>query len=285
MFSMNLVLEQLVSRYERTAPRDPGSVYLKGMTPRELGPSQSSSAVLFVHGFIGAQSNFNDLPDRVAASGFFVRTMRLAGHGTSPRDFEKTGADELLDGVLEEVRSLKARYSKVIVVGHSMGGALSTLAAAEESVDGLVLCAPYFDLSRNQVLGIGTERIIRALSTVIRWVPGRPGGGPVNLKANRKLIDYYRWIPSQGGLTALEVGQRARASQVCGAITAPLLVIHSKIDTVTSQTATEALIPHFGSALKRTIWLETSDHVIFWDYEQERVSSEILAFIKEVEAL
>lgn len=285
MMLLNVFFDYLVSRYERNAPRDPDSPYLKGMTPRELGPEDASCAVLFVHGFIGAQSNFNTLPDEVAAAGMFVRTMRLPGHGTTPRDFEQTGADALLAGVLAEVRELKAHYPKVVVVGHSLGGALSTLAAAEEPVDGLVLCAPYFDLTWRHVLGIPMGRFVRSLAPILRWAPARPGGGPVNLKESRKLIDYYRWIPTRGGVTALEVGRRARDPEVCGAITAPLLVLHSKIDSVTSQSATARQIPLFASEQKRIIWLETSDHVIFWDHEQALVSSEVLGFIKEVEAL
>lgn len=280
---LNLLFDHLVTRYEHTAPRDPGSPYLKGSTPRDLGSAEAGKAVLFVHGFIGAQSNFNDVPDRVAAAGWFVRTMRLPGHGTSPREFERTTPDELVTGVLEELRTLKARFPRVVIVGHSMGGALVTLAASEEPVDGLILCAPYFDLAHDRILGIATSRIIQSLAPVMRWAPARPGGGPINKKENRKLVDYYHWIPSQGGLTALEIGRRARSPELCGSISAPLLLIHSRADTVTSQKASEALVSAFGSEKKETLWLTASDHVIFWDYEAEEVANAILAFLQEVE--
>lgn len=283
MMLLNLFFDHLVTRYERTASRDPGSPYLQGARPRDLGAPETGRAVLFVHGFIGAQSNFNDLPDRVAAAGWFVRTMRLPGHGTSPRDFERTTADDLVDGVLAELRALKTRFPVVVVVGHSMGGALATLAAAEEPVDGLILCAPFFDLTWNRILWIPTEQVIASLAPVARWVPGRPGGGPVNKKENRRHIDCYRWIPSQGGLAALEVGRRARSPELCRRIKAPLLLIHSRIDSVTSQKASEKLLPAFGSERKEKIWLETSDHVIFWDYEEEAVANAVLAFLQEVE--
>ena len=115
---MNLITDALVSRYERNAPRDPGADFLQGATPRELGPPDAGRAVLFIHGFIGAQSNFNDLPDRVAEDGWFVRTMRLPGHGSSPRDFERTSTEDLIAGVREEVRALPC-LSRVVLVGHS----------------------------------------------------------------------------------------------------------------------------------------------------------------------
>lgn len=280
---MNLVSDALVTRYERTAARDPGTPYLQGMAPRDLGPEDAARAVLFVHGFIGAQSNFHDLPDQVAAQGWRVRTMRLPGHGTSPRDFERTTADELVAGVADELRALKARYPQVVLVGHSMGGALATLVAAEIPVDGLVLCAPFFDLTYHRILGIPTSGLATSLATVVRWLPGRPGGGPVNKKENRKYIDYYRWIPMQGCLAALEVRRRAAAPTLCAQITAPLLLIHSKNDRVTSSAASEAIAPAFSSEKKEIVWLEKSDHVIFWDYDEATVTESVLDFLEEVE--
>ena len=280
---MNFLFDSMVSRYEKTAARDPESPYLKGMTPRDLGPEDAGRAVLFVHGFIGAQSNFHDLPDQVAAQGWFVRAMALPGHGTSPRDFEKTTADALQAGVLEEVRALKQRFSRIVVVGHSLGGALSTLAASEEPVDGLVLCAPLFALTYGQFLGISTERLARTISPVVRWIPARPGYGPVNKKENRPYIDCYHWIPLQGCLAALEIGRRANEPAVCAKIEAPLLLIHSRLDRVTSPAASGAIFPSFGSEWKELIWLETSDHVLFWDYEEDLVSEAVLEFLQEVE--
>lgn len=279
----NLVADPLVSRYERDAPRDPGSPYLKGMTPRELGPADSTRAVLFVHGFIGGQSNFHDLPDRVAAEGWHVRAMRLPGHGTGPRNFERCSADDMLAGVLAEVRGLKKRFGTVVVVGHSMGGALATLAAAEEPVNGLVLCSPFFGLTLGHELGIPAERIIRTAATVLRWVPGRPGYAPVNKVENRPFVDAYHWIPVQGGLAALTLAERANAPELLGRIQAPLLLIHSRADTVTSPDAAGAALARFGSASKKIIWLEKSDHVIFWDYEESTVVESVLCYLKEVE--
>lgn len=280
---MNLLFDHLVTRYENTAPRDPGSPYLQGSTPRELGPEEAPGAVLFVHGFIGAQSNFNDLPDQVAAAGWFARSMRLPGHGTSPRDLERTTADELIAGVVSEIRTLREGFPTVVVVGHSMGGALSVIAAAREPVDGLILCSPYFELTWSGVFGIPAGRLLESLSPILRWMPARPNGGPVALKENRKFIDYYRWIPVQGALTAWDVGRQARSPEVCGGIEVPLLAIHSRNDTVTSPDATARVLPRFGSETREIIWLEESDHVIFWDYEHEIVASAVLAFLKEVE--
>jgi len=281
----NFITDGLVTRYENHAAREPDSPYLKGMAPRTLGPADADKAVLFVHGFIGAQSNFSDLPDTIAASGWYVETVRLPGHGTSPRDFERTTADELETGVIDAIRGLKANHETVVVVGHSMGGALSTLAAAQEPIDGLVLCAPYFGLTHHRVLGIPTDWLARRAALVIRWLPGRPGNGPVAKPSGRVHVDCYGWIPTAGTLTALEVRERANQDAVLQAITGPVLTIHSHNDSVTSSEATATAAAKMSNASVKTSWLEKSDHVIFWDYEADQVTREIQTFLKELEGL
>lgn len=279
----NLVMDRLVNRYELSAPRDPGSPYLKGTTPRELGPDGTARAVLFVHGFIGAQSNFNDLPDQAAAAGWHVRTMRLPGHGTSPREHERTSADTMIAGVLTEVRDLKSRFATLVVVAHSLGGALATLAVAEEPVDGLILCSPFFGLSLENEWGLPAERAIRSVATVLRWVPGRPGFAPVNKVENRPFVDAYHWISVKGGLTALDVGERARDPELLSGIHTPVLLIHAHGDTVTSPSAAEEALSHWGSGDREIVWLEKSDHVIFWDHDEATVVESVLRYLKEVE--
>lgn len=278
----NLVTDAWVTRYDETAPRDPVSGYLEGMTPRTLGPDDATRAVLFVHGFVGAQSNFNTVPDAAAARGWHVKTMRLPGHGTSPRDFEQTTAEELIAGVHAEIEALNRQFETVVVVAHSLGGALSILAVSEEPVDGLVLCAPYFGLRYNRILGISTDWLIRRAALFIRWVPGRPGNGPVADPEGRKHIDCYGWIPLAGALTALEVKKRVNQPEVLGSLRIPVLAIHSTGDTVTSQPATARAVEKMVHAPVKTYWLERPDHVLFWDYEKEAVQERIIEFIEEI---
>ena len=279
----NLVTDALVTRYDARAKRDPDSIYLEGMTPRQLGPESATKAVLFVHGFIGAQSNFNTLPDTVADAGWYVETMRLPGHGTSPRDFERTTADELVAGVREAVLELKGRFETVVVVGHSMGGALATLVVAEEPVDGLVLCAPFYGLAWDSILGVKTAWLARRTAPLIRWLPGRPGAGPVAKPEGRLHIQCYGWIPLAGTLTALEVQERATAPEVLAAIRGHVLAIHSSGDTVTSMEATATTVEKMVGAAVETYWLDQSDHVIFWDYEEKQIEERVLQFLEEID--
>ncbi|HDP34785.1 MAG TPA: alpha/beta fold hydrolase [Candidatus Hydrogenedentes bacterium] len=125
------IFDKRVTRYDDKTPRDPETGIMEGAAPRTLGPENTDKAILFVHGFSGTPNNFHDLPDQVAEAGWRVRVMLLPGHGTSPREFEKTSAEQLRQGVADELAPLRERYKTVVLVGHSMGGALATLTTAE----------------------------------------------------------------------------------------------------------------------------------------------------------
>ncbi|MBI2422075.1 MAG: alpha/beta fold hydrolase [Candidatus Hydrogenedentes bacterium] len=276
---MSYWVDGRVRAYEKAAPRDAATGILTAMTPRTVTPEQEVGAILLVHGFIGSPSNFSDLPDALGAAGWYVEAMNLPGHGTTPHDFERTSPDDLVQGVLAKVRELKKSHSPVVLLGHSMGGAIAAIVAHEELLDGLILCSPYFDVTHNRILGLPLDVIVPPIATVIRWIPGRPGNGPVNLVENKKHVDSYGWIPTQGLLTAGAVCERANEAMSKSALSTPLLLVHSEADKVTSPTAARAVFDAYTGQDKTAVWLTKSDHVIFWDYEAEESKKAVLDFL------
>lgn len=276
------VAEGRVKEYDLQAKRDPKTGYLAGMGPRELGPENSPRAVLFVHGFSGSPSNYNDLPDALARDGWRVRCMVTPGHGTSPYDFEATTGDEMLEGVLKELRALKATHEKVVIVGHSLGGALVTLAVAREPVDAAILCAPFFGLTIDETSPISVRQFADVASPWLRWIPRDENSEPVAFAPNRKHINSYKWISGEAGVTALGVGDRVYSEGAIDKMTCPVLLIHSLADHVNSPKASAAAFERFPSVDKRAVWLKKSDHVIFWDYERLETTFEVRVFLDKV---
>lgn len=272
----------LVASHDRNAPRDPETEILIGAEPRSLGPEDAPVAVLLIHGFIGAGTNFGELPQRLADAGHRVRVMRLPGHGTFPRDFARTPPAELIQGILDEIRPLKERHAKVVLVGHSMGGALSALAASLEEVDGLVLGAPYFGVTHRWYYLLPAEVWARITGPFIRWV--YRGDPFIRIKRTevRGQILSYRWIPARGSATLLDLGNRAKDPEVLARIACPVLHLHSRDDGAASPRVAEAAFNAIGATNKRLVWLGNSDHHIFWDYDREEVIGEILRFVEEV---
>ncbi len=274
--------EKDVKRYDATVPRNPETGIILGAEPRELGPEDAPNAVLFVHGFSGTGNNYNDLPDRVAAAGWRARVMLLPGHGTSPFSFEKTTAGELLSAVIQELKVLRDRHKKVVLMGHSMGGALATLAAGQMPLDGLMLAAPYYSVTFKWYYLIPAEQWARLFSPMVRWIYSPAENQPVNRREVRSQILSYPWIPTRAFLTAMTLAEQARKLETLQRIHCPVLLLHSLKDNVTAPSSAAKAFGEIPSAQKRAVWLENSDHIIFWDYDQEQVAEETLAFLKQV---
>lgn len=282
--SWNILAPRLSLRHDRTAPRNAGTGILKGAEPLRLGPDDAPNAVLFVHGFSGTPNNFKDLPMLAAQAGWHARAMLLPGHGTSPLDFDQTSPDELEAAVDREVKDLLGGHRRVVLVGHSMGGALAALCSAKNpDVAGLVLAAPYFGITRRWWLGLTSETWINSLGRLVVWVYSPPGHQPVRRPGVSRLILSYPWITTRSGRNAMEVARRAGSTGVVGKITQPVLLIHSKLDGITSPEMARAVLDRFPSQQKHHVELTDSDHMIFWDNEEEVVNREVLDFLKTIE--
>lgn len=278
------VTTRLVEREDRRVPRNPETGIMLGAEPFDLGPppAEAQGAVLLVHGFAGATNNFGALPETLAAKGWHVRAMRLPGHGTSPLDMEKYTADELVNAVLAEVRQLRNDYKTVVLVGHSMGGALSVLAASKEPVDGLVLAGAYFGVTYRWYYVLPPKTWIQIGQPFMRWVYKGKLFLQVNRKEAKDEIVSYTWLPTKSFLMLLDIGNRASAQEVLSAITCPVLMLHAPGDAAASPDAAVEALGRMKSASTRTVWLDKSNHHIFWDFDRETVMNEIVRFLDEL---
>lgn len=282
---LNTLLDRRVSEEDNRTPRDDASGIMRGAEPRSIGPSDARKAVLMVHGFVGSPNNFNDLPDMVAEKGWHVRVMLLPGHGTSPREFESTTAAQLEEAVLRELDSLRARFPLVVLMGHSMGGALATLAAAQRPVNALILVSPYYAVTHRWYYLLHPETWAGLLRPAIRWVYRSRSVQPVNLVEAREKIVSYNWIPTKGMLTAIDIASRARDDAVAQSIAMPTLLIHSREDSVTDPRVSEEVCKRFSTQRKEVVWLERSDHIVFWDYDREEVIRAVTSFLDKIDGV
>ncbi len=282
LLTYNALAFTLALHAEEDKLRNPETGILVGAEPRELGPENSPRAALFIHGFGGAGTDFADLPERLAENGWRVRIMLLPGHGTYPREMRDQTPDTLLDAVRNEVKTLRERHEKVILLSHSMGGALSTLVATEMPVDGLVLGAPYFGVTYRWYYVLPPEVWGKLTAPVVRWVYKGKLFIQVNRKEAKDHIIGYTWLPSRAIGVLAELGTRAGAPETLSKITCPVLLLHGRHDVAASPQAAEEAFAGMASRDKRFVWLERSNHHVYWDYDQDQVFEETLAFASKI---
>lgn len=101
-------------------------------------------AALLVHGFPGTALEMRAIGQKLNASGWTVRGLRLPGFGPELVELINHNNRDWVDFITAEITTLKAAgHGPVLLVGYSFGGGLALQAAAAEPVDGLALLAPF----------------------------------------------------------------------------------------------------------------------------------------------
>jgi len=275
----DIVTEHMLTEYERQLPHDPETGLMYDAEPCYLGPLDSPRAVLLVHGFVGAGSNFNRLPDELAKRGWRVRVMLLPGHGTTPRNLEQVTADSLITSVRDELALLRKTHGTVAIIGHSMGGALAAIVASEGGVDRLVLCAPYFAVTHKWYYFLKPETWVDITKPVVRWVRKTDDFIQVNRREAIDQIVSYEFVPVRSIDVLNEIGERSRGDDVLGRISCPVLMLHGRGDEAASFEVSRRAFESIGSTDKRFITFERSNHHLFFDYERDEVVGEIIRFL------
>lgn len=263
----------------REAERLPGSNIIAGTEPMTL-PGESGRACLLVHGWSGSRIDFNDLGERLQREGLTVRLMLLPGHGTTAREMAATNADDLIGAVTAEFDALRAEHDQVAVVGFSMGGALSTLLAAERPVFRLVLVAPYYSVTYRLFYILPAETWNQLLSPFLPWVIKGENMVQVNKPEAVGKIFTYGVVATHAVSVLSEIGHRAGDPVVLSRVACPALMLHSRGDRAADPAAAESAFGKMGSSEKQILWFNDSNHHILWDYDAETAARRIVEFLE-----
>ena len=98
---------------------------------------------LVVHGFTGNPSSMREIAEVFGSAGYHVELPRLAGHGTSVEEMMDTRWADWTRDAEDALSKLRERCSKIVVVGLSMGGAITLwLASRHADLAGIVCVNP-----------------------------------------------------------------------------------------------------------------------------------------------
>lgn len=118
------------------------------------------SAVL-VHGFLGSPAELRPLAAELHQIGWTVYVPLLPGYGPEIDTLFTRTQSDWIAAVRSLVDRLKAEGRPVLLVGYSLGAAVSLNVAASTQVDGLVLLAPFWKIGdwRHRLIWAFLKRI------------------------------------------------------------------------------------------------------------------------------
>jgi carboxylesterase len=229
------------------------------------------TGVLVLHGFTGNPSSMRGVAEAMVALGHHVEMPRLPGHGTTIDDMLATRWADWSGEVRAAHGRLAERADHIVVVGLSMGGALTLWSAFELSpVDGIVCINPVTFPPPRVVL----EMVEGLIEDGTEVAPG-VGGDVADPDAVESAYDGSPLRPAM----SMWLDGLAPMTDRYGELTMPLLLITSRQDHVAEPANSEHLAYNYGGEVEH-VWLERSYHVATQDYDRadiERMTGEFVA--------
>jgi carboxylesterase len=243
---------------------------MPGAEPESIdgGPN----GALVIHGFTGNPHSMKGVAHALADAGFAVELPLLPGHGTVVEDMIPTGWSDWLGAAEEAYAKLAARVpGKVIVVGLSMGGALTCWLASEHpELAGIVAINAVVTQPE------GMAEMVQQLLDSGDEVMGGIGSDIADPEVHELA---YPETPLRPLLTMMEAAGEFQTR--LERIACPVLIVTSRQDHVVAPENSDVLAESVTGPVER-VWLERSYHVATQDYDKAELEAKVVEFATRV---
>ncbi|MBA4383723.1 MAG: hypothetical protein C0410_03225 [Anaerolinea sp.] len=228
---------------------------------------------LLVHGFTGTPKEMRMLADSLSQEKYTILGIRLTGHATDLVDMKHSTWRDWLVSVEDGLNILKGCTEHQVVMGLSMGGVLSMLAAARYDVKGVItFSAP---------CALPADPRTKFLPYITWLVPQVDKGKPDwrNLEAMKDHVDYPGY-PTRSVIQLqklIEVMMRELPH-----VNVPAMMVQSHGDHGIPAESMDTLYANISSTDKTRLWVENSGHVVIREPERELIFTEVKKFIKRI---
>jgi acylglycerol lipase len=245
-----------------------------------LPPEPPRAVVVISHGLGEHSGRYVDLATRLVDKGFAVHAVDHRGHG---RSGGARANIQRFDYVVSDLGTFVGRAQRqhpgapVILLGHSMGGAIALACALkyENALRALVLSAPA--LAITEAPSLLKQLMVNTLSSL------RPDAGVMTIPAGAisrdpEVVRDYRSDPLvfHGAIPARTVAELLKAMGVlqraAHEMRLPVLIQHGSADELVPLAATSPVYQQIGLQRRRTIRIyEGLFHEIYNEPEKDRV--------------
>ncbi len=220
---------------------------------------RGAPAALLIHGFPGTPAEMRPLAALLNESGWTTRGLLLPGFGAQIDSLFQREAREWIDAAADALRLLQAAHQPVVLIGYSMGAAISIQVAADLQPDRLILLAPFWKFGTR-----GQQAIFRITKPVVRHLRPLGRANFNNPRLRRALGEFLQ----DADLDDPEVQQLIRQTKVpvdlfeqihalgqqayqrAAQIDRPTLILQGRQDPVVTPALTQQLQRQFTAPIE-----------------------------------
>jgi carboxylesterase len=228
--------------------------------------------VLVLHGFTGNPQSMRPLAEALAAAGYTVELPLLPGHGTSLEDMVPTRWEDWSGAAEAEFQALAARCDHVMVVGLSMGGALTCwLAERHPHLSGIALVNPLVHAPDAEFRS-GIQALVESGTEIFDAIGS-------DIKKEGGVEAAYPGTPLSAVLSLFEGADAVEAA--LEEIHCPVLLLSSREDHVVEPISGDVVAAGVSGPVER-VWLENSYHVATLDNDAGLIETRVVEFATSV---
>ncbi len=202
--------------------------------------------------------------------GYTVNLPLLPGYGTIPEELRETPIEEWISFLEREISALQQHCSKIIVGGHSMGGILTLILAAQHDLDAI------FTISTPIGLKGMLHRLVPFFKLFIKY--HAVDSEQFKKDTDGKWVGYDK-IPLNIAPKIKKLIKIMRNS--LSKVQAPAIMFQGRLDSVIKSNSMETLFNNINSETKKKIWLEHQDHPILHSPDHRTIVLKLISFINE----
>ena len=233
-------------------------------------PGKNIGCVL-VHGFTGTPKEMRWLGEYLHGKSISIIAPRLSGHATSPKDMQRSNAEDWIMSVEDAYQFLKPNVEKIFIIGLSMGGILACITSTYLQFNGLVTISTPYEIPQKD----WRLRFIRQFALIQPKVGKGPGEWH-NPEAARDHVDY----PYQPTRSIAELQELFKQLQLAlPKLRLPSLHIHSTKDKSVPHIHLEKIFDNNGSINKEKLSVHNSGHVVIREPDRFYIFEKIFEFI------
>lgn len=229
--------------------------------------------ILMIHG--GGGGTCADLKglaeDLNKAKGYTIHVPLLPGFGTSPEELRKTAISAWKTTLEEELNKIKENCEKVIVGGHSMGGILTLIMAAQNDFDGIFTISTPIGIRRFGFKLVPLIKLFMKYHSI--------SSDKFREETNNQWVGYDK-IPINIAIKIKKLMREMKENLF--RIYCPAILFQGCLDSEIKKVSMDYIYANINSKRKNKIWLENNTHSILESPDHHIIFSELLEFIDEI---